>query len=67
MGKEATLTRTGIADFFFTLGKYCLSTLRGAALVSGGIGSLVIIGAWILVLVFPIFLLVSFILKLLGF
>ena len=66
MGKEATLTRNGIADFFFSLGKYCLSTLRGAALVTGGIGSLVIIGAWILVLAFPIFLLVSFLLKFLG-
>ena len=67
MGKEATLRRYGMADFLLSLGKSCLSTLRGAALVTGGIGSLVIIGAWILLLVFPIFLLVSFLLKFLGF
>jgi hypothetical protein len=67
MAKEATLTKHGSVELLSSLGKYFLSALRGSALVAGGIGGLVIVGFWILLLVFPIFLLVSFMMKFLGF
>jgi len=64
--KEATLTRNWVVEGFNTLGKYCLSAIKGGALMTGGIGGLVIVGIWLLLLVFPIFLFVSVILKILG-
>jgi uncharacterized protein (DUF2062 family) len=64
--KEATLTRNWVVEGFNTLGKYCLSAIKAGALMTGGIGGLVIVGIWLLLLVFPIFLFVSVILKILG-
>jgi hypothetical protein len=64
--KEATLTRNWVVEGFNTLGKYCLSAIKGGALMTGGIGGLVIVGIWLLLLVFPIFLVVCVILKILG-
>ena len=66
MTKEAILTGNGSVELLRSVGKNFLYTLRGSALVAGGIGGLVIVGFWILLLVFPIFLLVSFLLKFLG-
>jgi len=40
----------------------CLSAVRGLALIAGGIGGLIIIA----VLLFPCFLIVSFLLKAIG-
>ena len=67
MEKGSTLTRNRVFESLSALGHYCISVIRGVALMAGGIGSLVIVGAWLLLLVFPIFLFVSFMLKLLGF
>ena len=60
--KEATLTKNWVVEGFHTLGKYCLSAIKGGALMTGGIGGLVIIA----VLLFPLFLIVSFLLKAIG-
>ena len=64
--KEATLTRNWVVEGFNIFGKYCLSAIKGGALMTGGIGGLVIVGIWLLLLVFPIFLFVSVLLKILG-
>ena len=64
--KEATLTKNWALESFNALGKYCLSAIRGVALMTGGIGGLVIVGIWLLLLLFPIFLFVSIMLKFLG-
>ena len=66
MAKESTLTRNSGVESLRALGQFCLSSIRGVALMAGGIGGLVIVGIWLLVLVFPIFLFVSFLFKLLG-
>ena len=63
MTKEATVTKNGTVDSLCVLGKNCITVLKGAALVMGGIGSLAIIGSWILVLAIPIFLVISFVVK----
>ena len=67
MKKEATLTRNGTGELLRSLGKNVLYALKGSALVAGGIGGFVIVGFWILLLVVPIFVLVSFLMKFLGF
>jgi hypothetical protein len=67
MTKEIALIRDGVVESLSSLGKYCLSAMRGAALMTGGIGGLIIVGTLLLLLVFPFFLLFSFTLKLLGF
>ena len=64
--KEATLTKNWVVESFNALGKYFLSTIKGAALMTGGIGGLAIVGIWLLLLAFPIFLFVSVMLKILG-
>jgi hypothetical protein len=64
--KEAILTKSWVVEGFNTLVKYCLSIIRGVALMTGGIGGLVIVGIWLLVLAFPIFLFVSVLLKIIG-
>ena len=67
MAKVFALTRNQVVESFRVLGQHCLSALRNIALMAGSVGSLIIIGAWLLLLVFPIFLFVGFMLKLLGF
>ena len=67
MTKVFALTRNQVVESFRALGQYCLTALRNIALMAGSVGSLVIIGAWLLLLIFPIFLFVGFMLKLLGF
>lgn len=64
--KEATLTKSRVVEGFNTLGNYCLSAIRGVALMTGGIGGLAIVGIWLLLLALPIFLFVSAMLKILG-
>ena len=66
MAKESTLTRNRVFESLSALGQYCISVIRGVALMTGGIGGLVIVGIWLLLLVFPIFLFVSIMLKFLG-
>ena len=63
MTKEATVTKHGIVESFCLLGKNCLTALKGVALVMGGIGSLAIVGSWILILALPVFLVISFVVK----
>jgi hypothetical protein len=41
----------------------CLSAVKGLALMTGGIGGLIIIA----ILLFPLFLIISFLLKVIGF
>ena len=67
MAKVFALTRNQVVESFRALGQHFLSALRNIALMAGSVGSLIIIGAWLLLLVFPIFLFVGFMLKLLGF
>ena len=67
MAKVFELTRNQVVESSRALGQYCLTALRNIALMAGSVGSLVIIGAWLLLLIFPIFLFVGFMLKLLGF
>jgi hypothetical protein len=64
--KEAILTKNWVVENFNVLGKYLLSAIKGAALMAGGIGGLGIVGIWLLLLAFPIFLFVSVMLKILG-
>ena len=64
--KEATLSKNWVVESCNTLAKYCLSAIRGVALMTGGIGGLVIVGIWLVLLLFPIFLFVSIMLKILG-
>ena len=64
--KEATLTKNWVVESFNALGKYFLSAIKGVALMTGGIGGLAIVGIWLLLLAFPIFLFVSVMLKILG-
>jgi hypothetical protein len=64
--KEATLTKNWVLEGFNTFAKYCISAIRGVALMTGGIGGLAIVGIWLLLLAFPIFLFVGVMLKILG-
>lgn len=66
MMKETTLTKNWVVEGFNAFGKYFLSAMKGVALMTGGIGGLAIVGMWLLLLAFPIFLFVSVMLKILG-
>ena len=67
MVKVMTLRRHGMLEVFSLLGRYCLSALKGIVLITGGIGGLAIIGIWLVLALFPIFMIGSILLKLLGF
>ena len=67
MAKVLTLRRNGISEGFSLLRRYCLSALKGVALITGGIGGLAIIGIILVLALFPVFIMGSFIFKLLGF
>jgi hypothetical protein len=58
-----TQKRNGILEGLNSLGKYFLSAHKTIFLITGGIGGLLIVA----VLLFPVFLIVSFLLKLFGF
>jgi hypothetical protein len=66
MAKETTVTKNGVVESFSSLGRYCLSAIRGCALVAGGMGGVVIVGLLLLLLVFPLFVFVSVLLKIVG-
>lgn len=66
MTEETTVTKHGIVESLSSLGRNCLSALRGGALVAGGMGGVVIVGLLLLVLVFPLFVFVSVLLKIVG-
>jgi hypothetical protein len=66
MTKETTLPKHGIVESFSSLGRYCLSAMRGFALVTGGLGGVVIVGLLLLLLLFPVFVFVSVLLKIVG-
>ena len=66
MSKETTVAKNGIVESLSSLGRNCLSGLRGCALVAGGMGGVVIVGLLLLVLVFPLFVFVSVLLKMVG-
>lgn len=67
MAKVMTLRKNGVSEGFSLLGRYCLSALKGAGLITGGIGGLVIIGIVLALALFPIFIIGSMLFKLLGF
>jgi hypothetical protein len=67
MAKVMTLRKHGISEGFGLLGRYCLSALKGVALITGGIGGLAIIGIILMLAVFPIFIIGSMLFKFLGF
>ncbi len=58
-----TQKRNGILEGLNSLGKYFVSAHKAIFLLTGGIGGLLIVA----VLLFPVFLIVSFFLKLFGF
>jgi hypothetical protein len=58
-----TQKRNGILEGLNSIGKYFLSAHKAIFLLMGGIGGLLIVA----VLLFPVFLVVSFFLKLFGF
>jgi len=66
MVKETAVAKNGIVESLSSLGRNCLSALRGCALVAGGMGGVVIVGLLLLVLVFPLFVFVSVLLKIVG-
>ena len=66
MAKTLTASKHGLTAQLANFPKYILAALRGVALVTGGIGGLAIVGVWLLLLVFPIFIVVTFLLKFLG-
>jgi len=66
MVKEAAVAKNGIVESLSSLGKHFLSAIRGCALVAGGMGGVVIVGLLLLVLVFPLFVFVSVLLKIVG-
>ena len=63
MATVTTAKHHGVFEIGSLLGKYCLSAIRGCAYIMGGIGGFIIV----LALLFPIFLVVTFLLKLVGF
>jgi len=67
MAKVMTLRKNGISEGLSLLGRYSLSALKGAALITGGIGGLAIICIVLVLALFPIFIIGSFFFKLLGF
>ena len=67
MAKVMTLRKNGISEGFSLLGRYCLSALKGVALIAGGIGGLAIIGIVLVLALFPVFIIGSFLFKFLGF
>ena len=67
MAKVMTLRKNGISEGFSLLGRYCLSALKGVALITGGIGGVAIIGIVLALALFPIFIIGSFLFKFLGF
>ena len=67
MAKVLTLRKNGVSEGFSLLGRYSLSALKGAGLITGGIGGLVIIGIVLALALFPIFIIGSMLFKLLGF
>ena len=67
MAKVMTLRKNGISEGFSLLGRYCLSALKGVALITGGIGGLAIIGIVLVLALFPVFIIGSFLFKFLGF
>jgi len=67
MAKAITLRKHGISEGFSVLGRYCLSTLKGIALITGGIGGLAIIVIVLVLGLFPLFIIGSFLFKFLGF
>jgi hypothetical protein len=66
MAKETTVTKNGIVESFNALGRHFLSALRGCALAVGGMGGVVIVGLLLLLLLFPVFVFVSVLLKIVG-
>ena len=67
MAKVMTLRKNGISEGFSLPGRYCLSALKGVALITGGIGGLAIIGIVLVLALFPVFIIGSFLFKFLGF
>ena len=67
MAKVMTLRKNGISEVFSLLGRYCLSALKGVVLITGGIGGLVIVSIVLVLALFPIFIIGSFLFKFLGF
>ena len=67
MAKVMTLRKNGISEGFSILGRYCLSALKGVALITGGIGGVAIISIVLALALFPIFIIGSFLFKFLGF
>lgn len=66
MTKERAETKNGVAESLDSLGRQFLSALRGSSLVVGGMGGLVLVGLLLLLLLFPIFVFVSVLLKMVG-
>lgn len=62
MATVLTAKDQGIFGVFSTVSRCCLFALKGFAYIAGGIGGCVIVAALLL----PIFLIVSFLLKLIG-
>ena len=62
MATVSTLKHHGIFEIGSLLGKYCLSAIKGGVYIMGGIGGFIIV----LALLFPIFLVVTFLMKLVG-
>jgi len=67
MAKVMTLRKNGISEGFSLLGRYFLSALKGVVLITGGIGGLVIVSIVLVLALFPIFIIGSFLFKFLGF
>lgn len=63
MSDVLTQKRSDTLEGCNTVGKYLVSAHKALFLLTGGIGGLLIVG----VLLFPLFLIISFLLKLLGF
>lgn len=59
MATVSTLKHPGVIEVW---GRCCLSIMKGLALITGGIGGLVLVA----VLLFPLFLIISFLLKAFG-
>ena len=62
MATVVTVKDQGIFGVFSGVSKCCLFALKGCAYIAGGIGGCVIVAALLL----PVFLIVSFLLKLIG-
>jgi len=66
MAQETSVAKNGVVESFSSMGRQCFSALRGCALVAGGMGGVVIVGLLLLLLIFPVFVFVSVLLKIVG-